>query len=256
MFGTPSGRMDSSFLRSRLRAFFVGLSVGVAGLLIGLVLTLVVLLPLVLAGFYSAVVVIVTGLIMTQGVAFSGTALLYLRRRGLTLDYLAVRKPDLRDLGWMIGGTVLTFCSLFLGVLIVTLVRNRVASGVEPATNSAARLGMQHPEVLLVLIPASFLLIGPGEELLFRGIVQNRIREAFGPTAGVLLAAAIFAGIHFPAFAGSPAARLMSIAILLFPSLVFGAVYELNESLVVTSFMHGAYDAFLFGTLYLSVAGS
>ncbi len=44
---------------------------------------------------------------------------------------------------------------------------------------------MENPDVLLLLIPASFLLIGPGEELLFRGVVQGRLRDYFGLMSGV-----------------------------------------------------------------------
>ena len=244
----------SALVRTRPWAFLAAFLLGVAGLVLGTVLSLVVLVPLVLLNAATATVLIVVSLVMTQGVAFGGTALTYLKVRGLPFDYLDVHVPDLRDVGWAVGGYVLALVSAIVGIQIVTGITQQVAGNVEPATNSAAQLGMQNPGILLLLIPASFLLIGPGEELLFRGIVQNRIRESFGPVAGVLLASAIFAAIHVTALVGSPTAMAMSIAILLFPSLVFGTVYELSRNLAVTAFMHGAYNATLFAGLYYTIA--
>jgi hypothetical protein len=116
-----------------------------------------------------------------------------------------------------------------------------------------AEIGFQNPEVLLLLVPASFLLIGPGEELLFRGVVQGRIREAFGPVPGIALASAIFAAIHYFALTGGAGGRLVTIGILFLPSVVFGAAYELTDNLVVPSLIHGAYNATLFTVLYASI---
>ncbi|MFC6726046.1 CPBP family intramembrane glutamic endopeptidase, partial [Halobium palmae] len=127
------------------------------------------------------------------------------------------------------------------------------ASGADPASNQTAQLGTNFPVLLLVLIPASFLIIGPCEELLFRGIVQRRFREAFSPPVAVVLGATLFAAIHFIALNGTPSARLTTISILFFPSLVFGATYEYTGNLVVPSLIHGAYDATLFAVLYVAV---
>ena len=244
----------SALARTRPWAFLAAFLLGVTGLVLGTIFSLVVLLPLVLLNMVTATMLIVITLVMTQGVAFGGTALTYLKVRGLPFEYLEIHVPDLRDVGWAVGGYVLVLVAAVVGSQLVTALTQQVAGDVDPATNSAAQLGMQNPEVLLLLIPASFLLIGPGEELLFRGIVQNRIRESFGRIVGIVLASLIFAAIHVVALIGSPTAIAMSVAILLFPSLVFGAVYELSENLTVTAFMHAAYDATLFAGLYVSVA--
>jgi membrane protease YdiL (CAAX protease family) len=104
--------------------------------------------------------------------------------------------------------------------------------------------------VLLLLIPAAFLLIGPGEELLFRGVVQGTLRRAFDPVPAIAIAAAVFAAIHYFALAGPSVGRVATIGVLFLPSLVFGAVYEYTDNLVVPSLIHGAYDATLFAVLY------
>jgi len=106
--------------------------------------------------------------------------------------------PGLRDVAVVVLGYGLAFASLFVGVALVSLVQ------VDTGTNQAAAVAMENPEIILLLVPASILLIGPGEEALFRGVVQGRLREVFDPVPGILIPSAIFAGLHF--FAPSPAA--------------------------------------------------
>ena len=146
----------------------------------------------------------------------------------------------------MVGGYVLAFGLAIAGSVVVS------TTGLEAGANQAAELGLENPEVLLLLIPASFVFIGPGEELLFRGVVQNRLRESFGAPASIVLGAIIFASIHFTALSGAAGARLVSISVLFFPSLVFGTVYELTDNLAVPALIHGAYNATIFSILYIA----
>jgi membrane protease YdiL (CAAX protease family) len=234
--------------RPPLRALVVALVVATVGIVAGTALVYGSLRAVTSAGVrVTPFALIVTSLVLLQGVAFGGVALAYLRLRGLTTTYLGVRLPSLQEVGAIVVGYVVALGAAITGAIVVA------TSGVEAGSNQAAEIGAQNPEVLLLLIPASFLLIGPGEELLFRGVVQNRLREAFGPVAAVALAAAIFAAIHFVALTGAANARLVSIVVLFFPSLVFGAVYEFTENLVVPALVHGAYNATLFSLLYVAV---
>lgn len=232
----------------RLRAFGVALAVGILGLVVAAVLALAVVVPLILAGIeLGAFALLVISLVTAQGIAFGGVALGYLRLRDLGPQYIGVRIPSLRDIIAAVSGYLLALVALVLGAVLVTLTQ------VETAPNQVSQIAAENPEVLLLLIPASFLLIGPGEELLFRGVVQNRLREGFGPVAGVVLASAIFAAIHFTALTGGAVGRLATIGVLFFPSLVFGSVYELTGNLVVPAFVHGAYNATLFTLIYIGL---
>jgi hypothetical protein len=239
--------MDS-LRRVQLRTLVVAPAVGGIGLLVGFGLVLATQFGLLAAGVeVTPILLIVVSLVSVQGIAFGGVALGYLAYRGLDAEYLGVRVPTLRDLLFAVAGYVGAFGAVLLVGMLVML------SGVEPGTNRAAELGRRHPETLLLLIPASFLMIGPGEELLFRGVVQNRIREVFSPVPGIALASIVFAAIHYLALTGGAGARLVTIAILFFPSAVFGTVYELTDNLVVPALVHGAYNATLFSLLYISV---
>jgi hypothetical protein len=235
-------------LSPRVRAFVVALAVGVAGLVFGTGLAFAALFAFVAAGVdLGPVQVIVLSLVLVQGVAFGSVALAYLRFRNLGLAYVGVSLPSVRELVAVVLGYVTALGAALAGALVISVV------GVEAGANQAAEFGIEHPETLLLLVPASLLLIGPGEELLFRGIVQRRIREAFDPVSGVVLASLLFAAVHFAALSGGAGARLVSIGVLFLPSLVFGTVYELTENLVVPALVHGSYNATLFGMLYLVV---
>ena len=255
----PAGFVRPAF------AIVSGTLVGAFGLALGTVLT--VFVALLLAGFgveLTAASVLVLGLIFTQGVGCAGVALAYPRLRPRVAAFLRERVPafedareefslpasvpSLRELLLVVGGYVAALGLAFGGAFLLTLLET------DAGTNQAAEIGMQNPEVLLFLIPASFLIIGPGEELLFRGVVQGRFREVLGPVAGIALASAIFAGIHiFALTGGTLTGNLLALGVLFFPSLVFGIAYEVTDNLVVPSLIHGAYNATLFSLLYVVV---
>jgi len=185
--------------------------------------------------------------VMLQGVGFGGAALLYLRYRGRGLSFLRVRVPTLRDWGWIVGGF-----ALLLGLLVVVS-RLFAAFGIQSAQNQVVELGNANPTVFLLMIPLSFLLVGPGEELLFRGLVQGTLAEAFHPARAVVLASAIFAVVHYTSLAGSGKFAYLGVVFAL--ALVLGASYELTDNLVVPALIHGAYNAAQFAVQYLAATG-
>jgi hypothetical protein len=195
---------------------------------------------------------IVVSLVSIQGIGLSVVGLVYLQATGRGLSYVRARVPSLRDLGWVGVGTLAIFALLFLVGIVVSAI-NR-ATGVEPAQNSITELASQDPAVLLLLIPAAFLVIGPAEELLFRGIIQGRLREVFGPVGAIALASVIFGLGHAAALTGGTggvAAFAIPLAALSLLSVVFGVAYERTGNLVVPVLIHGAYDAILFGLIYV-----
>jgi membrane protease YdiL (CAAX protease family) len=101
-----------------------------------------------------------------------------------------------------------------------------------------------------------FLVVGPSEEVLYRGIVQGRLRESLPAVPAIAIASGIFAFIHVMALTGGVSGRLTTVAILFFPSLVFGAVYEYTENLVVPALLHGLHNAVIFTLLYITVTYS
>ncbi|MFB6108523.1 MAG: lysostaphin resistance A-like protein [Haloplanus sp.] len=230
---------------ARLWAVVVVLVVALLGLGVGIGLVFGLSVVALLAGVRpTPAVALVISLVSIQGVAFGGLALVYLKLRGRSVVSLGVHLPDLRESLFVLGGYVTAFLAAAVGAVAVTL------TNAPTGENQVAELANADPSVLLWLIPASVLLIGPGEELLFRGIVQGRLRETFSPVWGVVLASALFASVHFVALTGGVGGRLVTILVLFLPSLVFGSVYELTDNLVVPALVHGLYNATLFALAY------
>jgi CAAX amino terminal protease family. len=97
-------------------------------------------------------------------------------------------------------------------------------------------------------------VIGPGEELLSRNIVQKHLYDGFSRPAAVVVGTAIFAAIHLPAYATGPPPAVFATLLQLFGiSLVLGVVYERTENVVVPALVHGTYNAVQFGFAYLAI---
>lgn len=235
-------------LRSSLGTLGVAVSVALVGLVVGLIFTLSAAQLLRLVNIRVGLTAgVVLTLVLTQGFAFGLVALAYLRYRREPVSSLGIRVPSLRELLWVVGGYLLAFLAVGAGAALVTL------AGGEGAPNRIGEIGIQNPDLLLLLVPFSFILVGPGEELLFRGVVQGSLRDRFGSAGAVVLASAIFAAVHFVALSGGLGPRLTTIGILFLPSLVFGAAYERTRNLVVPALIHGAYNATLFSLLYVAL---
>ena len=88
----------------------------------------------------------------------------------------------------------------------------------------------------------SILIVGPTEELLFRGVIQTRIRETFGVPVGIPLATALFALIHVFGFS-TLAGGVLGVSVLFLSGLVLALAYEYTDNLVVVAVMHGLFNA-------------
>jgi len=92
----------------------------------------------------------------------------------------------------------------------------------------------------------SFLLLAPvAEELFFRGILQDGLIEkvkgsVVSFTYANILTSVIFAAVHIPfwGFAHS--------ALVFFPSLAFGLLYDRTGNLIFPMFLHAIYNLNIF----------
>lgn len=185
-----------------------------------------------------------------QYLPFMGFPLLYFKLRGMTLAdmraYLGVRLPTLKEAGVILAGVVTIFVLVVVASLIVTYLN------VTPAENSAAGQAQDSPSLIPYLILGMLLVVGPCEEMLFRGTVQGRLREAFSARVAIPLTAVLFAAIHITALVPGSGSPLVTIVVLLIPSFVFGTAYEYTDNLVVPALTHGLWNSFLLSTIWLS----
>jgi hypothetical protein len=169
--------------------------------------------------------------------AFGGVAGAYLwvRRRTGGGALLRVRRPTRRDLRLAVQGF---FAVLAVGAVLHLAVG---ALGLPTGENTLTSRAEADPRLFVVAGVTSLLFVGPGEELLFRGVVQGRLREAFGPVTAVGLGGVVFAVPHLVAAYTGPGS-LVSIGVVFGVSLALGTLYEVSDTLFVPVVAHGLYN--------------
>ena len=234
---------------SAWRAVGKATGLGIAGIILLVIVSVVVVLVSSPIGL-SAGVLLIVGTAIGQYVGFGGVALGYLSNRGFTWEqmrsYLGVRVPTLRELAVVVAG--------YVAIVMLLIVVAGIASVFlpEPAENQAVDTTTENPGIVPFMILMMFLVVGPMEELLFRGIVQNRLRERFPAIPAIAIASAIFAAVHVVALAGSPTGMLVTVFILFFPATVFGTVYEFTGNLVAPALLHALHNSVIVGLIFLA----
>ncbi|WP_323190877.1 type II CAAX endopeptidase family protein [Halostella sp. PRR32] len=184
------------------------------------------------------------------GIGTGVTALAYIRLSDREIDFLDLRVPSARDVGLAVLGIVVIFGGLIGLSYALQLI------GVPSSSHSTVEQARQgNADILLLLIPVSFLIIGPGEELLFRNIVQKSMYDAFSRPTAIVVASLVFASVHIPAYGGFTPGVIGSLATIFTLSLVLGAFYALSDNVLVPAFIHGTLNAVQFALLYVEISG-
>lgn len=184
---------------------------------------------------------------VATGLGTGSAAIAYLRWSDRGLGFLDVEVPSLREAGYVAAGVVGLFA------VLLGMERLYAAVGIENAQHSVTEVAQADPAVLLVLIPASWLLVGPGEELLFRNVVQKTLYDEFPRVVSVVGASAVFAAVHFSAYWGpTPLSTLASLSLVFVLSLVLGAAYARTDNVVVPALIHGTFNGVQFVAIYLA----
>lgn len=201
-------------------------------------------------GFESfALTFLVGGGLATLWLGVFGLA--YLRFRPVNVHY-GVRWPTLRDAGWIVGGVVL---SVVVAVFIELLV---IPFGDGGATTISSAASVSNPLVIYtIFFVGNLIFIAPIEEFLFRGVIQGRLRESFGPIVAISITSIGFALGHIPSywFGGSALASVSVAGALLgiaAGGFVLGAIYERTESLLIVSIIHGLLNSIGIGIALLA----
>jgi membrane protease YdiL (CAAX protease family) len=110
-------------------------------------------------------------------------------------------------------------------------------------------LGIFNPPImlnrqLLIGIPVSFLVIGPFQELLFRGRMQPRLQKALGGVWGLLLCSALFSlWDALPPLKGVSASSIIQTYFQLIPisfcvAVVFGYIFHRTGNIIAPCIAH------------------
>ena len=106
----------------------------------------------------------------------------------------------------------------------------------------------------LYLIPVTIFLVGPAEELIFRGLIQTQFRDAYGSIFAVVAASTVFAAVHFSSYSGGDIFALLATLItILALGATLGLLYERTRTLLVPAVVHGLFNTVQFVMAYISV---
>jgi membrane protease YdiL (CAAX protease family) len=179
--------------------------------------------------------------------------LLYFRVSDKGVDYIDIHIPNKRQLAIIVGGTLALLIAFFAIGAGTSFFEGAEAS--EHSMQQTVSNGNIDPQFILLMIPISFLAIGPSEEFIFRNLVQKRLYEDFTKTASILIASIIFALVHFPTYAtGAFSEVLISLGSVFVFSVILGAAYGWTGNLLIPSVMHGTYNAVIFANWYTALA--
>jgi len=215
-----------------------------AQLIVGGVATL---LYLSLGGTFENPWAVVILTIPTQLVLL-GVGYLFVTRR---LGGLRVVVPSTTQLGLVAGATVLMLALNAAGNLALS------RAGVVTPPDAMLIAASTQPLILLAFAVLSLVLVGPAEELLFRGAVQGNLRTAFGPAVAIGLTATVFGLIHVSNFlaVGAPltVAVWVSIGLVILNGVIYGGLYERTGNLTVPVLAHGLFNAVGFAFYFVTI---
>ncbi|QDX40504.1 CPBP family intramembrane glutamic endopeptidase [Salarchaeum sp. JOR-1] len=168
--------------------------------------------------------------------------------RGGDWAFFDLDRPSARTVGIGLAAGVAMLGLLWAFSVLTT------ALNVPSASHGVQERIEANPTIALVMAVVSVLFVAPGEELLARGFVQKTLYSHYSPRLAVVVASAVFAGVHVFAYATAPAlAVAASLTQLFCISLVLGAIYLHTENLVAPILAHTVYNAVQFLLVYLSV---
>ena len=145
-----------------------------------------------------------------------------------------------------VGVVVLLVVQFVFGFLLSEL-------GLEAGENQVILIGRENPQFFLYMILVSILVVGPVEELLFRGVVQGLLRRALSAWPAIVTASAFFGLVHVWAVQGTIGQQLVYAAVATVLGIILGYLYERTENIVVPGVAHGLYNAVLFAIQYVAV---
>jgi membrane protease YdiL (CAAX protease family) len=250
---TRSGGSDGGLLtderKEKLADFGIAGALAITGMGVGLVATVVVLsvVTVVDLGLPETVRNIVLMLPLQIG-GLAGTAVGFLWANDRGLGYVRLRKPSLKQIGIAFG----SIFAMVAAVIAVTVVIESL--GQEAAEHATTQQIESDPNLALYMIPVALFVIGPCEELLFRGVIQTKLTESWGTRGGVVVASAIFSVVHVPSYGGLSAGLnqlAITLGVLFALALILGTIYEKTGNLAVPIVAHGFYNAVLFGVTYV-----
>lgn len=207
-----------------------------------------------LLGVFFIVILIVMGYKADSTFALSGSSIIgqigflliaffYIRRRDVEVPF---KIPSKSNLKYIVGGIVIT--------LVTAISLLQIQSMLDLMSESVLQEIVEgNPIILIILAIISIVLVAPSEELLFRGAIQGRLRERFGPYPSIITSSLLFGSLHLLNFTGEILPTIFSALIIVVIGGILGWLYERSTNIIVPIFIHGIYNFILFVVSYFAL---
>jgi len=186
-----------------------------------------------------------TGLVSlpVTDVTILGITLLFARYKGAGLKELGLRKISLKILAIVIIAAV--FTRLLQSGISISL---EAILGPDPMAERRQEILIpRNPLQLVAMIAISLIMVGPCEELAYRGFIQKGFENSFGNAKGLLIASLLFTAIHV----GWGFYSVVSV----FPTaLVLGYVWQRTSgNTTASALVHGIHNSIWIALAYFAI---
>lgn len=205
-----------------------------------LVLGVAFVVPMFVLGYDVESTTVLVGATAVGQVGLLLLAFAYTRWRGIDVG---IRVPSGRHALAVVGGTVLAL-AVAIGLSFLLAVLGLVPGSV------IDDVGTEDPTFFLALAVTSVAVVAPAEELFFRGAIQGRLRQRFGPVSAVVGSSLLFGSVHLTNYTGSIVPVLAGSLLIASVGAVLGALYEWTDNLAVPIAVHAVYNVILLVTAY------
>ena len=169
------------------------------------------------------------------------TNLVILITLGLILDrsYLPFLRDDLQNdalkkIGIGLLSVVILYFVFYFGNWLSRILFDFASEGIENVYAFKGNASATRISILMLLI------IGPGEEIFWRGLLQRNLAKKLGPMKGFMLATFLYTLVHI--FTGN----IMLILAALICGLFWGWLYMKYESMLMNVVSHTLWDLAVF----------
>jgi membrane protease YdiL (CAAX protease family) len=171
-----------------------------------------------------------------------GITLLFARYKNVSLRELGLKKVSFRILG------IVSVLAVFLFLLGLSIsICEEIVYGPDPMAEAFSQaLIPKDFSQLTILIVLSLVLVGPAEELAFRGFLQKGFENSFGKIKGLLAASVLFGVLH-------GLNTLYAIIPAFIAGLVLGYVWQRTDgSTTASALMHGINNSISIAIAYFA----
>lgn len=155
-------------------------------------------------------------------------------KENLRLLQLDLKDSFFKKMLMGLGFAGLLFVVFYVGNIAIRLILESADEGI----NQVYGFRQEAPEWRILIL--MLIVIGPGEELFWRGFLQRKLQTKFGINSGFLLATFLYAAVHL--FTGNMVLVLAALTCGLF----WGWLYKKYNSMIINIVSHTIWDIMVF----------